>query len=309
MSQNTDHPNPNVCAVVVTHNGMKWLPRCLASLAHSSIPLDVFVFDNASTDDGIAYIRKNYPGVHLETSSANIGFAPANNRGIEYALRKHADYVFLLNQDAWIDENAIEELIRVFKEHPEAGIVSPMHLDGSHNGLDLYFAKQLPGPFVSDLYTGSLKKTYEAYYVNAAAWLVSRACIERVGGFDTLLFHHYGEDDNYYQRIIYHGFRLLVCTTSKICHDRGGRGPVTTGYAAPDLVEWRGFCLHNADVNRKILPAALLLKCMIKCAGFLILFRFKRARQYGALCLCSLKVARSRRANRLGGRVWLSRVS
>lgn len=60
--------------------------------------------------------------------------------------------------------------------------------------------------------------------VNAAAWLVSAACIKKVGGFDRLLFTHYGEDDNYCQRLEYHGFELIVNSQAIIYHDRENRG-------------------------------------------------------------------------------------
>ena len=58
-----------------------------------------------------------------------------------------------------------------------------------------------PCLFMSDSYTQQLENYYEVDFVNAAAWLLSRECIDKVGLFDSLFFH-YGEDVNYCQRLI-----------------------------------------------------------------------------------------------------------
>ena len=59
----------------------------------------------------------------------------------------------------------------------------------------------------------------EVPFVNAAAWLVSKACFEKVGLFEPL-FNHYGEDRNFCNRLRFHGFRIGIATSSKIVHDR-----------------------------------------------------------------------------------------
>lgn len=72
----------------------------------------------------------------------------------------------------------------------------------------------------SDIYLKNVKSSiYEADFVNAAAWLISRHCIGKVGGFNPSFFH-YGEDDNYVQRLKFHSFKLGVLPTANIFHDR-----------------------------------------------------------------------------------------
>ena len=69
-----------------------------------------------------------------------------------------------------------------------------------------------------DLYFGRLKEVYDTKYVNAAAWLLPRKTLETVGGFDPI-FSHYGEDDNYIHRVIFHGMKIGVCPFSVVVHD------------------------------------------------------------------------------------------
>jgi GT2 family glycosyltransferase len=61
-------------------------------------------------------------------------------------------------------------------------------------------------------------------FVNAAAWMMTRECVEKVGGFSPSFFH-YGEDDNYTQRLQFHKLKLGVLPTSRIYHDREQRPP------------------------------------------------------------------------------------
>lgn len=212
-----------IFAIVVTYNGMHWYDRCFGSLLQSEMPISVIAVDNHSEDGTPGYLSEHFPSVLLLPQDDNLGFAKANNLGIGYALDHGADYVFLLNQDAWIQPDTIESLVRTFEAAKDAGIVSPVHLNGDGTAMDWKSATCMPGDFVSDAYMGMIKPCYPVDFMNAAAWLISSDCIRKVGGFDTNLFSHYGEDGNYCQRVRYHGMQILVDTTSRIYHDRESR--------------------------------------------------------------------------------------
>ena len=102
---------PEVYVVIVTCNGEKWVENCFDSLKNSSYPVETIVVDNSSTDNTVPRIKKAYSDVILIESDINLGFGRANNIGIKYALENQADYVFLLNQDAWIEKETIEKML------------------------------------------------------------------------------------------------------------------------------------------------------------------------------------------------------
>lgn len=216
----------NAYVVIVTYNGMKWLPKCLKSCkGYRSI-----VIDNASTDETISYIKENFPEVELFPQDKNLGFGQANNLGIKYALAQGAEYVFLLNQDAYLHDGCIDSLIEAHKKHPEYGILSPIHLNGKGDRLDQNFSNYVTYRNNPDFYSHfvlnkPLQSIYDVPFVNAAGWLLSREILETVGGFDPIFFH-YGEDDNYCQRAKYHGFKIGVVPIAFINHDREDRGAV-----------------------------------------------------------------------------------
>jgi len=213
-----------VFVIIVTYNGKQWYDRCFESLRLSVIPIQTIVIDNASSDDTIKYIKSNYPEVYLIKSDINLGFGQANNLGIKYALQNNADYVFLLNQDAWIEPNSISGLIKIHADNNEYGILSPIHLNlekqSIEKGLIKYIAdfRVTNSDLINDLYFNRLKDVYETKYINAASWLIPRNTIEIVGGFDPIFFH-YGEDDNYMHRIFFHGLKLGICPQLKVVHD------------------------------------------------------------------------------------------
>jgi GT2 family glycosyltransferase len=222
-----------VYAVVVSYNGAPWLSKCLRSLSLSEHPVRIIVVDNASQDDSVA-IARSFEGVEVIAHPRNAGFGKANNIGIGRALGRGAEFVFLLNQDAEVEPSTITELLRFMRNRKDAGVVSPVHLNDSGGLLDSrfllhYLAPQAP-QFIFDAYRSDLAESYEVASVNAAAWLMSRRCLEEVGGFDPIFFM-YGEDDDYCARMQYHGFSCFVLTQARIRHARGFhqeayRGPV-----------------------------------------------------------------------------------
>lgn len=189
------------------------MDKNLQSLRQSSYPVNIIVVDNKSTDATTEIIKK-YLEVQLILSESNLGFGKANNIGIKSALEQEADYVFLLNQDTWIFPKTIENLVQAAESHPELGVLSPLHYSGDERTLDANFEN-----YFNNISKNISKDVVAIPFVNAAAWLIPRKVIERVGLFEPL-FDHYGEDRNYAHRVLYHNFQIGILKNSKIVHDR-----------------------------------------------------------------------------------------
>lgn len=213
-----------IFVIIVTYNGMKWIDKCLHSLTKSTIPLIPIIIDNNSTDETVEYIYSHFPEIHLINTGENLGFGKANNVGIKYALEHNADGVFLLNQDAYIFPDTIEKLLPFMDSY---GIVSPIHLDGGGTRLDRGFINTLRmSPNMLPLLIEDLllnrkcqSRIYEVPFINAAAWLLSKETLNKIGGFDPIFFH-YGEDENYCHRILFHQMKVGFVSSSFVCHDR-----------------------------------------------------------------------------------------
>ncbi|PIF43422.1 GT2 family glycosyltransferase [Chryseobacterium sp. 52] len=217
---------PEIHIIIVTYNAMKWAERCFTSLRKSSVPVNCIVVDNGSVDGTQDYIKNNFPEVDLNQSETNLGFGKANNIGIEKAYKNGADFFYLMNQDAWLYEDSMEKMLEVYNSHPdkaEIGIMSPIHIDGTEKYLDIFLDQYIAKNYektrmISDLYFQTLKPWYEIHFVNAAHWLLPKKTIESVGGFNPYFFH-YGEDDEYVNRIHFHKKKVILIPGSKVVHD------------------------------------------------------------------------------------------
>ncbi len=209
-----------VFAIIVTYNGMRWVDKCFSSLINSRHPVDVIVVDNNSSDNTVATIREKFPQVLIIQNAHNAGFGGANNQAIKIAVEQGADYVLLLNQDAWIERDTVGCLLESFRETKGYGILSPLHYNGDGSRLDTAFKGYISKMYdVDHLINSRTKQVYNAEFINAAAWMISRKCLEKVGGFG-YLFRQYGEDRDYVQRSLFYHEKMGFITTTKIFHDR-----------------------------------------------------------------------------------------
>lgn len=303
-----------VYTVVVTYNGEKWIRKCLATIYSSTIKTGVIIVDNNSNDDTLNIVEKEFPEVILLKQPKNLGFGAANNLGICHALKNSADFVFLLNQDAYLQPDTLKKLIDVSNNNHEFAIISPIHLNGNASKVDKKFSNyiKINDVLFYDAIKGDFSKPiYHIPFINAAAWLLPRKTLETIGGFDPI-FYHYAEDDNYCQRVLYHGLKIGVVPNCYIQHDRESR-PANTEINHYNLIlrerqlkcKWANI---NVEVfeeidNQKKYLKTLLFKLFIK-------FKFKKLHYYkNELALINRiapEIFKSRNINLKQGRHYLN---
>ena len=210
----------NILVLIVTYNAVKWVRKSLKSLERSSLPADVLVVDNGSTDGTLERIRGEFPATRIIETGENLGFGAANNIGLRIALDEGYQFAYLLNQDAWLEPDTLEKLVAAHK--PEWGILSPVQLD-RHGRRDRQFDRKC-GRAVDVALKGyhNDRQVVEVPFVMAAHWLVSRRAIETVGGFSPA-FRQYGEDDNWIDRLHWHKLHCGVVPAARAVHDRSDR--------------------------------------------------------------------------------------
>lgn len=294
------YQNVNIWILIVTYNASKWIDTCLESILNSSIQVKSLIIDNNSSDGTIEIIERKYPEAIVIRNTANYGFGKANNIGIKYSLKQNADYIFLLNQDAWLLPDTIEKLLFFQNNNPHYGILSPVHINKTENELDKNFTNYTSFNNLAEIReaVGKSIRITETKFVNAAAWLLSKECVLKVGGFDPL-FYHYGEDRDYCNRTIHHGYKIAVILNTFAIHDRdiGLKIPSKKIY---NLLFSSGLAqVKNLDkslIINYLFWIASRIKKMFKC---LLLFDI-RSLYYellviGKLLLLTKKIKKSRR--------------
>lgn len=296
---------------------MKWIKRCLDALRESSYPVKTIVIDNGSTDETVSFIRDNYPEVHIIESGKNLGFGQANNEGMRYALANGCDYVYLLNQDAYVYPDMFQLLIdeaEKSENQEKFAIYSPLHINSDVHKMDKQFKgyiKEIAPTIVEEHYLSTAKTIYPVYGVPAAGWLLPRKTLDTIGGFDPIYFH-YGEDHHYIQRVNYHGYKTGVVLKAKMIHDREDFGNATL--AKKDMVFrslkteiFLNINLSKADRLRKLSNLFVLFtfqsfKELFHCNFYMV----KEYQKSFVLNLLQLrKYSKNRKKNKMVGPNWL----
>lgn len=290
-----------VLVIVVTYNARLWIRQCLASIDTNRY--DALVIDNLSADDTCEIIRSEYPAIDLIRNDENLGFGRANNIGLRRVLEHRYDHALLLNQDAWLEEDTIEQLVEKQRQHPEYWILSPLQKNSIENDLESQFRKYI----IINKTNLRSKEIQQVDFVNAAIWLVSRECIETVGGFCPI-FPHYGEDNNYTNRVDYFRGKVGVDTSSVGYHDRITKKPCSNRdiQISIKLLEI-SFLTILTNINHSLFRGYMksLQTLITKCGKYLVHRNFGMIRTYvSAICRVIGKndqVKKCRKTTRLSG--------
>ncbi|MGK0488818.1 MAG: GT2 family glycosyltransferase [Candidatus Endobugula sp.] len=209
----------NILSVIVTYNASEWLDVCIGSLLRSSVPTDIALVDNNSSDNTIGLIEKLYEDelTYFYSLTENMGFGKAHNYLFSRIDLTKYDYVFLLNQDAEISPSGISKLLKVAQAESGFGVLSPVHyfIEGE---MDRWFANYF-NHFVNERLTIANERVRTVRFVNAAIWLMRTDSLRAIGGFEPL-FSHYGEDLNYVQRLHHIGLKSVIVESATGYHYR-----------------------------------------------------------------------------------------
>ena len=99
--------------VILNWNGKQLLEQFLPSIVNNSENADVYVADNASTDDSINFVKANFPSVKIVVNNENGGYAKGYNDALQHI---NADIYCLINSDIEVSKNWLPPVLEVFKE-------------------------------------------------------------------------------------------------------------------------------------------------------------------------------------------------
>src|SRR5437016_3692926 len=114
-------PEPTACVSIVTFNSGRYIRRCLEAIFNQrDVQLEVFVVDNASSDETMDILEDFRGRIRLISNPINAGFAAAQNQGIRSSS---ADWVLTLNPDVLLDPGFVRSLVDAGEADPSAGAV------------------------------------------------------------------------------------------------------------------------------------------------------------------------------------------
>lgn len=228
----------DVSIIIVNYNTPKLTVDAIDSILSSQTKysFEIIVVDNHSSDHSVQLIKERFPEVKLIVNEENVGFAKANNQGINLS---NGRYILLLNSDTIVKEDTIEKMIEFMDKNRQVG-ASGCKVLLPNGKLDQACHRGFPTPKASFYYLVGLSKLfpksprfnqYHLGYMNfdephpidclvGAFMLVRREVIEQVGLLDENFFM-YGEDIDWCYRIKQAGWEIYYCPSTSIIHYKG----------------------------------------------------------------------------------------
>ena len=196
-----------IAIVILNWNGQKLLEQFLPSIIRFSNldSADIYVADNASTDDSIDFIKTNFPTVKIIQNSENGGYA----KGYNDALKDiNAEIYALVNSDIEVTENWLVPVISEFKKNQNTAIIQPKILDYNNKKLFEYagagggFIDKYGYPFCRGRVFNSLERDTQQYnditdifWASGACFFIRSTTFHQLNGFDENYFAHQEEID------------------------------------------------------------------------------------------------------------------
>ncbi|ULQ51667.1 glycosyltransferase family 2 protein [Flavihumibacter fluvii] len=274
--------------IIVNYNVCYFLEQCLYTVmqATEGIAAEIFVVDNASTDDSRQILPNRFPAVQFIWKESNTGFGHANNLALS---RAKGEYLAILNPDTLVPQNVFTTCLQFFDHHPDAGGVGMRMYDGC--GQYLPESKRgWPGAWTAFFKLSGLSAVFPRnrriarYYLGhlspeqvhlvevlAGAFMVfPRKVYEQVGGFDEQFFM-YGEDIDLSYRISLAGYTNYYLPNPGILHFKGEsttrNATYTRHFYEAMLIFVRKYYPQQSGAWKALLEAAIKTRELIARIG------------------------------------------
>ncbi|WP_174284535.1 glycosyltransferase family 2 protein [Sphingomonas bacterium] len=225
----------SVAVIIVNWNGWQLSLDCLASLRRSEgIDWHLYLVDNASTDASADHLRALGDDVTVLFSDVNGGWTGGNNLAIRRALDDGFDNIFILNNDAQVLPETMNELLRTSLAHGGDPILGPLHLSGDGGTPEFVGATVNSGTGLADITNidnvrlDDLPPLYATAFIKGAGIFANRRHFKTLGLFDDAYFLNY-DDTDWAFRARKAGYPLIMVRSAHIIHD--GSGSIGGGYS------------------------------------------------------------------------------
>lgn len=202
-------------AIIPGYRKPEQLEKCVAHLKAQTVAVEIFIRDN---------------------SVDNIYFTAAVNEGIRHYLDKDCDYILILNQDMYLEANAVEEMLRFMDLYPQCGIGTPLQIDPDDPSYVVYagcldafpFGRHQQGPL------SEFADDAPLFWGNGACMMLRKQMIREIGLLDRNLVF-IGSDSDYCFTARARGWQVWRIANARGVHEHGASGAVDD--SAMDLVK------------------------------------------------------------------------
>jgi len=226
-----------ISVIIVNYNAGLWLTECVRSVLASSVPVIVYLVDNASTDQSLTHLQQAFgedARLQITKHSQNLGFARAANSVLSHT---QGDYLLFLNPDCLLAKDTLEHFLDVMDHHPQVGMAGGLvrNIDGSEQAG---CRRSIPTPWRTLVHILYLDKLFpkapkfilssqplpthpvEIEGISGACMFVRRQALQMVGPLDENYFLHC-EDLDWFMRFGALQWKILFIPEIEIIHAKG----------------------------------------------------------------------------------------
>lgn len=269
---------PFVSIIIVNWNGRKFLEDCLRSLSRITYKKKEILFvDNASLDDSVEYVKKNFPKIRIIQNNKNLGFA----EGHEIAFNKSkGQAILILNTDTIVEKNLLDALIKKLYKNDTIGAVQPKIVIYPQKNLidsigsfflmsgDLYHYGREKDPSLP-IYN----RPMDIFSAKGACILFKREILTKTGLFDKDYFAYFEETD-LCMRIWLAGYKVVYTPETVVYH----KGGASAERAVPSYIQFHSYknrlCTYIKNLSFKylckVIPFTIIL---YQCASIIYILR------------------------------------
>jgi hypothetical protein len=279
------HQTKDIAIVILNWNGKALLEQFLPSVINYSEDAIIYVADNASTDNSVAYVSEHFPAVKIIKNSKNGGYAKGYNDALEHI---NEPLLCLVNSDVEVSKDWLQPIIKEFNADENTAIIQPKILDfknksyfeyaGAAGGfIDKYGFPYCRGRIFNTVEedNGQYNDTKDIFWASGACFFIRNSVFKSLDGFDESYFAHMEEIDLCW-RVFNINYKTKYVGASKVYHVGGATLKNTS--PKKTFLNFRNslFTLvKNTDKNLFLRTFTRMLLDGIAGVRFLVLLQFK----------------------------------
>jgi len=273
-----------IAIVILNWNGTKLLEQFLPSVIKHSAEAEIYLADNASTDNSIAFVKANFPTVKIIQNEDNYGFAKGYNIAMQNV---EEDYYCLLNSDVEVTKNWLTPILTCFENEPQTAIIQPKLLDFKlkthfeYAGAAGGFIDKFGYPFCRGRIFDTVEKDngqynddIQIFWASGACFFIRKEVFRKLNGFDADFFAHQEEIDLCW-RANNLGYNIKYISKSVVYHVGGAT--LKEGSPKKTFLNFRNSLLmltKNLPFEQ-LFPTLFIRLCLDGIAGIQFLFKGK----------------------------------
>jgi GT2 family glycosyltransferase len=219
-----------IAVIILNWNGTKLLEQFLPSIVQYSPEADIYVADNASTDDSVSYLKAFFPTIKIIQNNSNLGFAEGYNEALKQV---DSEIYALVNSDIEVTENWLKPIIETFENEPKTAIIQPKLLDfkrkeyfeyaGAAGGfIDKFGYAYCRGRVFETLEkdNGQYNDNCNIFWASGACFFIRSSIYKELKGFDSDFFAHQEEIDLCWR--VFNKGHLIKYNSQSVVYHVGG---------------------------------------------------------------------------------------